>query len=359
MEDITINESGGHESHICFRDCLEKLQSMIPASCPVFVVYDSNVSEHAGKIMRMVSPAASLKLEVSEYRKTPETVLDICSWLLDNGADRNAMLLAVGGGILTDMAGFAAAIYKRGITAAYVPTTLLAQVDASTGGKTGVNFRDYKNILGVIRQPAFTFICPEVLVTLPCSHVLEGAAEVIKSFIIKDGGNYSKAISFFSEMHSSGDRGRFMAENLPRLEELVHAAVAVKAEIVAEDPFETGIRRKLNLGHTFAHAIEWKDHGISHGRAVSIGLVCAAVLSRACGLCPENLPEMLEHDLRSCGMDTALPFAPDQLKDAMSKDKKAENGKVNFVMIRNIGDVITVPLPVGHVIDSLKANTIR
>ena len=278
---------------------------------------------------------------------------ELAKLLLEKGADRNAMLLAVGGGILTDMAGFAAAIYKRGIRVSYVPTTLLAQVDASVGGKTGVNFYGYKNMLGVIRQPDFTYICREVLETLPYEHILEGAAEMIKTFIIKDNGNYRKAVGLFSGMRSghmdlqSGPEARVLSE-------LVREAVAVKAEIVSEDQFESGARRKLNLGHTFAHAIEWCDHGISHGQAVSIGMVCAARLSEAEGICSKGLAVRIRSDLEACGLRTDMPFPASVLADAMDKDKKAENGKINFVLIKEIGTVQIVPLTSGSVVESFE-----
>lgn len=353
MSDIVISGKGFPVSSVHFRSSIADFPAFVSGKGPLFIVYDLNASSYAEAVASAVSPVSVLGINVSEDTKTIETVSGICSWLLEKGADRNAVLVAVGGGILTDMAGFAAAIYKRGIEVAYVPTTLLAQVDASVGGKTGVNFQSYKNILGVIRQPLFTFICPEVLTSLPYSHILEGAAEMIKTFIIKDGGNYRRAVSFFSRLAESGDRQAALKAGAETLGSLVRAAVSVKAEIVSADQFENGVRRKLNLGHTFAHAIEWRSHSISHGQAVSVGIVCAARLSAALGLCPGDLPDMLAGDLGRCGLETALPFRLADLHDAMLKDKKAEDGSVRFVLIRGIGDTDVVSLTVDEALAAL------
>lgn len=323
-----------------------------------------------------------LLLDTSEEDKSMQTVMEICKWLLDNGADRNALLLAIGGGITTDMAGFAASIYKRGIRFAYIPTTFLSQVDAAIGGKTGVNFENYKNILGVIRQPEFTYICPEVLGTLPYRDFLSGAAELLKTFIIDNAGNnYEKAVEVLSEIHESIDRKQAIALHLAEIEELAAAAAKIKAGIVESDEFECGERRKLNLGHTFAHAIEsvsmsmhnCAESGISHGEAVAMGMIMAAKASeRHYNLAPENslrpddiarqndtaaseegeaLSSRLVRDFSRCGLPTECPFPPESLSGAMKKDKKAENGIVHFVLIRAIGDVRIVDLPVESAVN--------
>lgn len=361
----------------------------------VFVVADRQVESSAEQVVKaheeqkfegtLPHPSNLLLLDVSEGNKSMSTVLEICKWLMDNGADRNALLLAIGGGITTDMAGFAASIYKRGIRFAYVPTTFLSQVDAAIGGKTGVNFENYKNILGVIRQPEFTYICPEVLGTLPYRDFLSGAAELLKTFIIDNtGNNYEKAVEVLSEIHGSIDRKQAIALHLAEIEELAAAAARIKAEIVERDEFECGERRKLNLGHTFAHAIEsvsmsrhngsmsghnGAESGVSHGEAVAMGMIMAAKASeRHYNLAPENslwpeniagqndtegesLSSRLARDFRRCGLPTECPFPPESLSGAMKKDKKAENGIVHFVLIRAIGDVRIVDLPVERAVN--------
>ena len=294
----------------------------------------------------------------------------------------NALLLAIGGGITTDMAGFAASIYKRGIRFAYVPTTFLSQVDAAIGGKTGVNFENYKNILGVIRQPEFTYICPEVLGTLPYRDFLSGAAELLKTFIIDNtGDNYKKAVEVLSEIHGSIDRKQAIDSHLAEIERLAAEAAKIKAGIVERDEFECGERRKLNLGHTFAHAIEsvsmsghnGAESGISHGEAVAMGMIMAAKASeRYYNLASESpsrreniavqndtatseecesLSSRLARDFSRCGLPTECPFPPESLSGAMKKDKKAENGIVHFVLIRAIGDVRIEDLPVESAVN--------
>lgn len=354
----------------------------------VFVVADRQVKSSAEQVVKaheeqkiegtLLHPSNLLLLDVSEENKSMSTVLEICKWLMDNDAGRNALLLAIGGGITTDIAGFAASIYKRGIRFAYVPTTFLSQVDAAIGGKTGVNFENYKNILGVIRQPEFTYICPEVFGTLPYRDFLSGTAELLKTFIIDNAGNnYEKAVEVLSEIHESIDRKQAISLHLAEIEELAAAAARIKAGFVERDEFECGERRKLNLGHTFAHAIEsvsmsghyCAESGISHGEAVAMGMIMAAKASeRYYNLAPENslrteniagqkdtedesLSSRLVRDFSRCGLPTECPFPPESLSGAMKKDKKAENGIVHFVLIRAIGDVRIVDLPVERAVN--------
>jgi 3-dehydroquinate synthase len=303
-------------------------------------------------------------IEASEKDKTLETVMEICSWLLEKGADRDALVLAVGGGITTDMVGFAASIYKRGVRFAYVPTTLLSQVDAAIGGKTGVNFEKYKNILGVIRQPEFTYMTSSVLSSLPYRDFMSGAAELLKTFIIEDKGNYESACRFLSR--SSDEKSWREAMSRHDISGLISAAASVKAGVVSRDQFEKGERRKLNLGHTFAHAIETlaqqRGMDITHGEAVSMGMIMAAELAERLGVCqPETidvvagLAKRLEADFRSCGLPIDCPFSIDEMADCMKKDKKAEGGKVHFILPQAIGDVVIVDLTVQQVVELMNA----
>jgi 3-dehydroquinate synthetase len=298
--------------------------------------------------------------------------MEICGWLIDNGADRDALVLAVGGGITTDLVGFAASIYKRGVRFAYVPTTLLAQVDASVGGKTGVNFERYKNMLGVIRQPEFTFVCPQVLESLPNREFTAGVAEMLKTFMIEDEGNYQKAVDVLSEMQqgysilppeSAADYWTdCVAAYSDELMYLISEAVRVKAGVVSRDQYERGERRKLNLGHTFAHAIETlaqrEDRDISHGEAVGMGLVLAARLSDRVFRGDMDTPTALEGsvaiDLCDCGLYPECPYTIEQMSELMHKDKKAEAGKIHFVLMNEIGDVTTYALAVEEVVKLLK-----
>ncbi len=298
----------------------------------IFVVYDRNVADFALKI---ADGRPALPIIADEEHKTMDSVLRICRWLLSEGADRNAIIYAIGGGVTTDMAGFAASIYKRGVKYVNYPTTLLCQVDAGIGGKTGVNLDSYKNMIGVIRFPSDTRIYPETLRTLPARELRSGAAELLKTFIIEDKGNYSKAVKALS-----GE------VDFNALAPLIKAAADIKRKIVSKDPYEEGQRRLLNLGHTYAHAIEWYQHThatpnpMTHGEAVAVGIIQAARLSERLGIAESGTAEKLKSDLSACGLPTSLPCPEKELEQAMHKDKKAENGIIHFVLIKKIGKVI-------------------
>ena len=333
MEEIQVVIGGRTASRVISADSLQALTPLLEAYPKVYLVYDRNVAWVAQEIAAACPPAGMKVLDASEKAKDMATVLDLCSWLLEAGADRSSLLLAVGGGITTDLAGFAACIYRRGIRFAFVPTTLLAQVDAAIGGKTGVNFLDFKNMLGVIRQPEFTFECAQVLRTLPRRDFLSGAAELLKTFLIDNTGNaYEKAVAFLSAPADSAT-----------LQTLIAAAAKVKAGIVSRDEQERGERRCLNLGHTFAHAIEHEARqaglDITHGEAVAVGILLAARLSEAMGLAPKGLAARLEADWTACGLPTSVPFDLGTLTAAMTKDKKAEGDTIHFVLLSSIGQV--------------------
>lgn len=308
----------------------------------VFVVYDRNVESLALKIAK---GRPSLAIVADEIHKNMDSIVLICRWLLEQGADRDAVIYAVGGGVTTDMVGFAASIYKRGVSYVNYPTTLLSQVDAGIGGKTGVNLDAYKNILGVINSPAQTRILPESLETLPDRELRSGAAEMLKSFIIDNrNGNYEKAVSVLSEDRPS----------LDALSPLIEAAADVKRRIVEQDPYEKGLRRLLNLGHTYAHAIEWYQHSIqtsnpmTHGEAVAAGMIKAARMSANMGIADKALVTRLKADFMACHLPIELPCPEDALEKALWKDKKAENGKIHFVLIKSIGNVIVEDLDDLH-----------
>lgn len=393
MEQINVYSGKKVISRIVAESGFKGLGACLEPYRYVFAVIDRNVADKCPAIIQIQDLLnrrdAKIKLvEASEEAKTMDTVLDICAWLLENNADRNALVLAVGGGITTDMAGFAASIYKRGVRFAFVPTTLLSQIDAAIGGKTGVNFEKYKNILGVIRQPDFTYLCPQVLESLPKRDFFSGAAEMLKTFIIEDGGNYQKAADLFFDITSeftleariNGKEDQqvwksLMSKHRKILSELTAAAARVKAGVVSRDQFERGERRKLNLGHTFAHAIETlaqRDggerfnghdgvselHGVTHGEAVAMGMVLAARLADRYYRNDRNDPTELEGkisgDLWDADIPCYCPYTPEEMGEIMKKDKKAEGGKIHFVLPKSVGDVEMVDLTVEEVIGLLE-----
>ena len=389
MEHINIYSGKKAISRIVAGDTIKGLDACLEPYRSIFTIVDRNVAEKcpaASQMMEILKKHSSqiMLVNPSEQTKTLETVMGICTWLLENNADRDVLVLAVGGGITTDMAGFAASIYKRGVRFAFVPTTLLSQVDASIGGKTGVNFDKYKNILGIIRQPAFTYIYPQVLESLPQRDFLSGAAEMLKTFIIEDDGNYQKAADLFFDISSeyhvevlmNGNEEiktwkSILAKHRKALTELITAAARVKAGVVSRDQFEKGERRKLNLGHTFAHAIETLvqreassktgteeqqerfPDGVTHGEAVAMGLVLAAKLSDRYYRNDHNDPTELEAkistDLWDSNIPCYCPYTIEEMAQIMKKDKKAEGGKVHFVLPKAIGDVEIVDLTVEQV----------
>lgn len=303
----------------------------------LFLVADSAAGEFAlGKVSELYPEGlrAVLTLDPSEQEKTLAGVEEICRWLLEEGADRQSLLIAAGGGVVTDMAGFAASVYMRGIDCLYIPTTLLGMVDAATGGKTGVNLDGYKNIIGSFREPVDTLVDVTALRTLPKEEFLCGAAEMLKTFIICDGGNYRKAVELFARYNSEG------LYDEAQLEKLIGEAIKVKRDIVGRDFREAGERKVLNLGHTFAHAIEHESSGaVPHGEAVAMGLVLAAELSERESLAPAGLAAAIAADLEACGLPTGCPYGYDQLRGAVLRDKKASGEGIDFVLVRAIGDV--------------------
>lgn len=373
MEQINIYDGNQVVSRILVEDGVERLEACLEQYEHVYAVMDENVAMKcyaAGSIADMLNRrgAPGMLVEASEEAKGMDTVMDICGWLLENGADRDALVLAIGGGITTDMVGFAASIYKRGVRFAYVPTTLLAQVDAAIGGKTGVNMGGYKNMLGVIRQPEFTYVCPQVLESLPMEDFQAGAAEMLKTFIIEDDGNYEVAAGLLKSLTNdfielcagstlSDGEARWpeaLTGRLTELTPLIAAAARVKAGVVSRDQFESGERMKLNLGHTFGHAIEAlahkKHNDIDHGHAVALGMVYAAQLAEKLGMAEPGFAAAIEHDLDACLLLIINPYSIHDMAEAMRKDKKVENGKVHFVLPRAIGDVVMHDLTVDEVV---------
>ena len=320
---------------------LTEALARLQAEPELFVVYDANVAWVASQLTEALPVRASMALETSEEGKTLETVQALERWLLQEDASRSALLLAVGGGITTDLVGFAAAIYKRGIRYANVPTTLLAQVDAAIGGKTGVNLDGYKNMLGAFRMPEFTVLEAAFLRTLPPREFRCGLAELLKTFLIGDGAAYGALVSSLQSAQNKDERG---------IEDDIRRAAAIKARIVAEDPEEHGVRAKLNLGHTFGHAIEHEArlHGadITHGEAVAMGIVLAAELSERLGVAQKGLSAQLKADFSRLGLPVDCPYPVEDLVEALRKDKKAvAGGKVKFVLLRAPGDVVLQELP--------------
>ncbi len=262
-----------------------------------------------------------------ETHKTLETVSKIFGRLVELEADRSSFILGIGGGIVCDIAGFVASTYMRGIRFGFVSTTLLSQVDASVGGKNGVNFGGFKNMVGTFNQPEFVICDLSMLKTLPYEECLCGFAEIIKHGAIADG-----------EMLDFIENRRAKALNLDAetIAHLVFRSVEIKAGVVSRDEREKGERRKLNFGHTFGHALE-KLTGIPHGQAVGIGMGMAVRLSAEKGLLPISDADRLSQILHDYGLPIRSPVDGPSMVATMRKDKKREGEHIHFVFLEKLG----------------------
>lgn len=273
-----------------------------------------------------------------ESHKTLASVEYICKDLLQAEADRSTILLAIGGGVCSDICGLVASIYKRGISLEIVPTTLLAMADAAVGGKNGVNLDGVKNAIGTFKLPSKIHYRREALSTLSDSQIKSGGAEILKTFLLFDEKRYHKAVSLLSALDKGVQNNDSREQLLKDLSKLAEDAAKYKMRIVKKDPFDKGRRHLLNFGHTFGHAIEWKSAGtLSHGESVAIGIIKALRLSEAKGIAPKGLADRVASDFENCGLPTQMPFAEQELLEAIDNDKKLSNGKLDFVFLKRPG----------------------
>jgi 3-dehydroquinate synthase len=311
---------------------IAEVNSYLPNNCRVITIVDPVVDSLYGKYL----PEPRIVVEASEKSKSMRKIEEIALKLLDMGADREVFLLAAGGGIITDFAGFLASIYMRGVRFGFIPTTLLSQVDAAIGGKNAVNLEGYKNILGVFRKPEFTLICPEFLKSLPEKELKAGMSELLKTFLI------SERDCFFSVADTVEKKGY----NIEMLSEWIIKASEIKFSITERDPYDMGERQLLNLGHTFAHSLE-KVCGIPHGEAVSIGIKIAVSLSVKLGMLSSSEANAIFSGLKKCGLKTELPFPASSLAEAMVKDKKKSGETIRFILLESAGKAVIYPLEIN------------
>ena len=308
---------------------------------PVVIVADENVVAHLGTLQRSLAKAGvrgeAVLIPAGEASKSWATLETLCDRLLALGVERSDHLIALGGGVIGDLVGFAAAILKRGCRFVQIPTTLLAQVDSSVGGKTGINARAGKNLIGAFHQPALVLIDPQVLGTLPPRELAAGYAEVVKYGLIDDP-------DFFAWCEANG--AALLAGDVVLREHAIAHSVSAKARIVGEDEFETtGRRALLNLGHTFGHALEAEagfDGSLLHGEAVAAGCALAFDYSVAKGLCPPEAAERVKAHWRAVGLPdgvtaTNVRATGERLTQHMRHDKKASAGRLPFLLARGIG----------------------
>lgn len=312
------------------------VSELLPRLLPdkrVVVVSDTNIDRH---YHTLVNRYEHVLIGLGEASKTLVTADAIYKKFISMGVDRSTFVLAIGGGIVTDVAGFVASTYMRGVEFGFVSTSLLGQVDASVGGKNGVNVDGYKNMVGTFTQPRFVICDVGMLRTLPEREVRTGIAEVIKTGIIADEELFSKL-----ELTPLAE----LTKNPDLLAEVVYRAIKVKADIVERDEREHGDRRKLNLGHTLAHAIEKSSSKMNHGEAVAVGLSLISDAAARRGLLSAADKERICSLLQRTGFDLTPPVAMRVLLKAVSKDKKSEGDVLNVVFPTAIGACEVVPMP--------------
>lgn len=277
----------------------------------------------------MLAPYDTVLIGLGESIKTLQTVESIYRRFIELGVDRSTFVLGIGGGIVTDVTGFAAATYMRGLDFGFVSTTLLGQVDASVGGKNGVNVDGYKNMAGTFKQPRFVICDPEMLRTLSDREFRAGLAEVVKAAVIADAGLFARIeATTFDALRSDTDL----------LTDAVSASIRVKADIVERDERESGDRRKLNLGHTLAHAIEKCTNRLNHGEAVAVGTALIADASVKLGVLAAEDRDRIAGVLKKLGFDLTPPVDVKRLLKEVDKDKKNEDGMLRIVVPVGIGD---------------------
>lgn len=302
----------------------------------VFVLTDENTRLHCLPVLKQKLPEdyalKIIEIPSGEHNKTLETCLNVFEFLTEHLADRNSVLINLGGGVVCDLGGFVASVFKRGIRFIHVPTSLMAMADASIGGKTGVDFIGLKNIIGTFVQPLAVFIDTRYLATLPEREINNGFAEMLKHGLIAE-------YSFFEELASGGPES-VTAEQ-------IRISVEIKSDIVQHDPFEKGLRKALNFGHTIGHALE--SHSLQndknpllHGEAVILGMMAETLLSERHGLIEESLTEEILTGL----IDFAVFYNFDQhciegILDLIRHDKKSFGGVPGFSLLKGPGQVVT------------------
>ncbi len=322
-------------SRILVGEVMEEAARFLPEDRPLVIVSDDNVQRAWGH--RFPEARAVISIGTGEGIKTLDTVRDIYDRLVEAEADRSVFLLGIGGGIVCDITGFVASTYLRGVRFGYMATTLLAQVDAAVGGKTGVNLMGYKNMIGTFNQPEIVFCDPRHIATLPASELGCGFAEIVKHGAIADD-------EYFSELERLGEKALDLDSGV--VEAIVSRSVEIKAGVVGRDEKEAGERKKLNFGHTLGHALE-KTTGMRHGHAVSVGMAFAARLSVEKGLLSDSSLERLENLLGALNLPVRADTDAAAVIEALGRDKKRQGDMVHFVLLRGIGEAVIEKIPLA------------
>ncbi len=318
-----------------FANLSEHIKKLGSEKCRICVVTDSNVEKlYLEEVMEELKDACTLltsyTIPAGEENKNLDEIRKLYVHLIENGLDRRDILIALGGGVIGDMTGFAAATYLRGIRFVQVPTTLLSQVDSSIGGKTGVDFDSYKNMVGAFHQPSMVYLNISTLKSLDDTQFASGMGEVLKHGLIKDAAYYEWCLDNMGEIGERDTR---------TMQELVVRSVLIKRAVVQKDPLEKGERALLNFGHTAGHAIEkLKNFTLAHGECVNLGVVAASYISWKRNL----ISEEIFYEIRDMSVGFDLPITYDGLEmedilQAMKKDKKMIGGQNRLILLNKLG----------------------
>lgn len=346
---VSVNLANHHYDILIGQNIIEQLGSLIKNKLrrrSVRIVTDQQVAK--AHLFRLLNSLKEADLDVGlpfilpggEEIKSFEYFQQLCEELIDSGIERSTLIIALGGGVIGDLTGFVASACLRGLDFVQVPTTLLAQVDSSVGGKTGINAGRGKNLVGAFHQPSLVIADMNVLSTLPERQLKAGYAEIVKYGLINDEG-------FFAWLEYNGLA--LLAGDVEAREYAVKVSCTAKAAIVQKDERESGLRALLNLGHSFGHALEainGYNSDLLHGEAVSIGMVLAFELSVRLGLCEQEDCLRVKRHLKMVGLPTHIPdYLNDhrRLVEFMRKDKKVKDGKLHFVLARGIGHAFITP----------------
>jgi 3-dehydroquinate synthase len=300
------------------------------------VITDDNVGPlYAARVRDAIGSARTTVLTVpaGEAHKTRDTWARLSDELLTAGFGRDSLVVALGGGVVGDVAGFVAATYMRGIPYVQVPTTLLAMVDASIGGKTGVDTPAGKNLVGAFHQPVAVVVDPSVLATLPRTHLRAGFAEVIKHGAIADEAYLARAVAAASNLAALDPTSDAMVD-------LVTRSIEIKADVVRRDEREGGVRKILNFGHTIGHAVELlSDYSMLHGDAIAMGMAYESALAERCGVAATGTADRIQRAVETAGFEVRRPasMSPDRIVAATHGDKKARAGRVEYALPSRVG----------------------